>query len=115
MPAQDRRVRGRRGALALRGRGVGALCACALLALGGWAPRPALPEPLPLWELGMGASVLVFNDYRGASTTHVYPLPLPYIVYRGTFIESDHSGLRGRLFDADRIELHLSVNGTTPV
>ena len=115
MPAQGRRVRGWRSAPALRGPAAGALCAGALLALGAGAPRPALPEPLPLWEFGMGAGVLVFNDYRGASTTHVYPVPLPYFVYRGKFIESDHTGLRGRLFDEDRIELHLSVNGTTPV
>jgi outer membrane protein len=115
VPAQDRRVRSRRGAPALRGPRGGALCASALLALGVWAPRPALPEPLPLWEFGMGAGLLVFNDYRGASTTHVYPVPLPYIVYRGKFLEADHSGLRGKLFDEDRIELHLSVNGTTPV
>jgi outer membrane scaffolding protein for murein synthesis (MipA/OmpV family) len=36
-------------------------------------------------------------------------------VYRGTFLKSDHNGLRGLLFNQDRVELTLSLNGTTPV
>src|SRR2546430_13459677 len=38
-----------------------------------------------------------------------------YLVYRGKFLRSDHNGLRGRLLEQERIELNLSVNGTTPV
>ncbi|TLY66309.1 MAG: MipA/OmpV family protein [Gammaproteobacteria bacterium] len=72
-------------------------------------------EPRPLWEFGLGAGALVFNDYRGADSVHVYPVPVPYLVYRGKFLRSDQRGLRGRLLDQDRIELNLSVNGTTPV
>lgn len=72
-------------------------------------------EPKPLWELGLGAGALIFHDYRGADTMHVYPVPVPYLVYRGKFLRSDHNGLRGRLFNEERIELNLSVNGTTPV
>lgn len=69
----------------------------------------------PLWELGMGAGILVFNDYRGSDTTHVYPLPLPYFIYRGTFFKSDRDGLRGLFLNRERVELNLSVNATTPV
>jgi MipA family protein len=69
----------------------------------------------PLWEFGLGAGVLAFNDYRGSTTSHVYPIPLPYFVYRGRILRSDESGLRGRLFNQDRVELSFSVNGTTPV
>jgi len=72
-------------------------------------------EEKPLWELGLGAGTLIFNDYRGADTTHVYPVPVPYVVYRGKFLRSDHNGVRGKLFDQQRIELNLSINGTTPV
>jgi MipA family protein len=75
----------------------------------------ARAEPRPLWELGLGAGALIFHDYRGADTMHVYPVPVPYLVYRGKFLRSDHNGLRGRLFNEERIELNLSVNGTTPV
>ena len=69
----------------------------------------------PLWELGLGAGVLIFNDYRGANTMHVYPLPLPYFVYRGDFLKADREGVRGKLFNQNRIELNLSFNATTPV
>ena len=84
-------------------------------ALAAAACAVARAEPKPLWEFGLGAGALVFNDYRGADTMHAYPVPVPYLVYRGKFFRSDHNGLRGRLFDQDRIELNLSVNGTTPV
>jgi outer membrane scaffolding protein for murein synthesis (MipA/OmpV family) len=89
--------------------------AAALITLASLAPRSALPEQQPLWEFGFGAGALVFNDYRGADTTHAYPVPVPYFVYRGKFLQSDRDGVRGKLFHEDRIELNLSVNATTPV
>lgn len=104
-----------------RRRGVGppllrrAAPATALIVLASLTPRAAWPEQQPLWEFGLGAGALVFNDYRGADTTHGYPVPVPYFVYRGKFLESDRDGLRGKLFHEDRIELNLSVNATTPV
>lgn len=85
----------------------------AALAAAAAAPSPA--EEKPLWELGLGTGLLVFTDYRGADTTHAYPLPIPYFVYRGTFLKSDHDGVRGELFDQNLVELNLSVNATTPV
>jgi MipA family protein len=69
----------------------------------------------PLWEFGLGAGMFVFNDYRGSNTTHAYPIPVPYFVYRGEIFKSDREGMRGRLFDLDRVELNLSISGTTPV
>jgi outer membrane scaffolding protein for murein synthesis (MipA/OmpV family) len=78
-------------------------------------PPAARAEEQPLWELGLGAGALVFNDYRGADTTHAYPIPVPYFVYRGKILQSDRDGLRGKLFHHNRIDLSLSVNGTTPV
>lgn len=112
MPAQSRRVSSRRrGARRLRRGGP----AAALIVLAALTPRAARPAELPLWEFGLGVGALVFNDYRGADTTHAYPVPVPYFIYRGKFLESDRDGLRGKLFHQDRIELNLSVNATTPV
>ena len=76
---------------------------------------PAGADQKPLWELGLGGGLLAFNDYRGAATAHVWPLPVVYFVYRGTFFKSDHNGLRGLFLNQDRVELDLSVNATTPV
>ena len=69
----------------------------------------------PLWEFGLGAGAIAFTDYRGADTTHVYPLPVPYFVYRGKFFKSDRDGVRGLFLQHPRVELNLSVDATTPV
>lgn len=86
-----------------------------LAALAALAAGTTRAEEKPLWEVGLGAGFLVFNDYRGAATTHVYPVPVPYFVYRGEFLKSDRDGLRGLFLKQDRVELSLSVNATAPV
>jgi outer membrane protein len=69
----------------------------------------------PLWDFGLGIGALAFSDYRGADTTHVYVLPVPYFYYRGKFLRADRNGVRGLLFNQDWIELNISANATTPV
>jgi len=92
---------------------VRALLSLAVLATA--ATSAARADQKPLWEFGLGAGMFVFNDYRGSNTTHAYPIPVPYFVYRGAIFKSDQEGLRGRLFHLDRVELNLSISGTTPV
>jgi len=69
----------------------------------------------PLWEFGLGVAALGFADYRGADTAHVYPLPMPYFIYRGHLLRADRDGLRGLFFSQEVAELNISVNATTPV
>ncbi len=69
----------------------------------------------PLYEFGLGIGAIAFEDYRGSSTTHAYPIPVPYFVYNGKFLKADREGLRGTLFNQEWIELNLSGNATTPV
>ncbi len=90
------------------------LRALLLAALAG-AAAVAHAEPRPLWELGLGVGTLIFNDYRGSDTMHAYPVPVPYFIYRGQIFRSDRNGMRGQLFEENRVELNLSINGTTPV
>lgn len=75
----------------------------------------ALAEQKPLWEAGLGIGGLVFPDYRGSDEASAYPIPVPYFVYRGKFLQADGEGVRGRLFNREYAELSLSVNGTIPV
>jgi outer membrane scaffolding protein for murein synthesis (MipA/OmpV family) len=79
-----------------------------------WAV-PSYPKEAPLWEFGLGAGAIAFQDYRGSDTTHAYPLPVPYIVYNGKFLKADRDGVRGTLFNQDWLEVNLSFNLTTPV
>lgn len=97
----------------------GRLANLALLAACGvvvalWAPLSHAEEK-PLWEFGFGVGAIAFPDYRGSDETQVYPVPVPYFVYRGRFLKADRDGLRGQLFDRKYAELSLSVNGTIPV
>jgi outer membrane protein len=83
---------------------------CALCVTAG-----ARAERKPLWEFGMGIGAIGFADYRGADTSHVYPLPVPYLIYRGRIFKADREGLRGLLFNQEFAELNISLNATTPV
>jgi MipA family protein len=81
------------------------------------ADKPEAPaaRQKPVWDFGLGVGAVSFGDYRGADTTHVYVLPLPYLYYRGKFLRADRNGIRGKLFRQDWIELNISANATTPV
>jgi hypothetical protein len=57
----------------------------------------------------------VFNDYRGASSVHGYPLPVPYFIYRGDILQADRDGVHGRLLNQRYLEFDISANATAPV
>ena len=69
----------------------------------------------PLWELGLGAAVVSFPDYRGSKNQGTYVLPAPYLVYRGELFKADRNGVRGILFDTDRVRLNLSLAASLPI
>src|SRR5258708_14285940 len=93
--------------------GVARAIAAALLAV--CCAVPAHAKEVPLWELGLGAGAIAFQDYRGSNTTHAYPLPVPYVVYNGKFLKADRDGVRGTLFNQDWLAINLRFNLPTPV
>jgi MipA family protein len=88
-----------------------------LLALAGISafPQFALAEQKPLWEAGLGVGGILFSDYRGSDEVATYPIPLPYLIYRGDFLKADRDGVRGELFNREFVDLTISVNGSVPV
>jgi len=78
-----------------------------------FAPVSGRAAEEPLWEVGLGVGVLGYDDYRGADSSHVYPVPVPYVLYNGTFLKTDRDGAHARLFDQDWVQLKLSFNATT--
>ena len=92
-------------------RGWRPLLACALLLIA----TGARAQQLPLWELGGGGSVLRFPDYRGSEESRTYVLPVPWLVYRGELLRADRDGMRATLFDSERVEFNISINGSVPV
>lgn len=69
---------------------------------------------LPLWEAGFGVVGLSLPNYRGSAERQAYLLPMPYLVYRGDTLKMDRDGLRGLLFDSERVEINVSLNGSLP-
>lgn len=87
----------------------------AALAFSG-AATGARAESLPLWEAGVGVSVIDFPEYRGSAERRTWVLPFPYIVYRGEYLKADERrGVRGLFFKTESVELDVSFNGTVPV
>lgn len=85
-----------------------------LLTLLGISPAQAQKD-LPLWELGIGMATLARPDYPGADEESLYTLPFPTFVYRGDIIRADDKGIKGMLFDSERVELDISGGGSLPV
>jgi outer membrane scaffolding protein for murein synthesis (MipA/OmpV family) len=86
-----------------------------MLCASGFAAAAARAAEEPLWEVGLGVGALGYDDYRGANSSHVYPVPVPYVLYNGTFLKTDRDGVHARLFNQDWVELKMSFNATTPV
>ncbi len=86
-----------------------------MLLLAGLAAGQAPAAEEPLWELGVGMSALSFPDYRGSDESSFFAIPFPYVVYRGTFLKADKDGIRGSIFDNDRVDLNISVGASVPV
>lgn len=87
----------------------------AWLAFACLAASCAHAEDKPLWEAGLGVTVIDFPDYRGSDERQTFVLPLPYLVYRGDIVRADRDGARTRFFRSDRLELDVSLNGSIPV
>jgi len=83
--------------------------------IGGIGPRSAAAVEKPLWELGIGMSALHFPDYRGSDESGRLAIPFPYVVYRGKIFKADEDGVRGALFDSDKVELNVSLGASVPV
>lgn len=75
----------------------------------------ASEKTLPLWEIGVGTAAMQFPDYRGSDESNQYLLPFPAVIYRGNKVKVDRKGMRGLLFDSDRIVLDVSLDGAVPV
>lgn len=68
----------------------------------------------PLWEVGAGVAALSFPAYRGSDQRSNFLMPVPYFTYHGKVLKADRHGLRGELFDSDRIELTVSAALSPP-
>ncbi len=67
-------------------------------------------EAARTWELGLGVGAVAGPDYRGSKEDRGYIAPIPYVVYRGKFIQSDRDGVRGQFIKRDNFDFNLSLS-----
>jgi outer membrane scaffolding protein for murein synthesis (MipA/OmpV family) len=89
------------------------LLAAALFIAVAWSPTTEADQQ-PLWEIGLGIGALGYSDYRGADSSHVFPVPVPYVSYNGPFLSADREGLHGFLFHQKVVALSLSFDAAPP-
>lgn len=77
-------------------------------------PAAAAGEEKPLWEAGVGVAAFSFPAYRGSDERKNFAMPVPYFTYHGKFLKADRHGIRGSLFDSDRVDLTLSLSASPP-
>lgn len=77
-------------------------------------PALAAADDKPLWEVGAGVAAFSFPAYRGSDKVHNFLMPVPYFTYHGDFLKADRHGIRGSLFDSDRVDLTLSFSASPP-
>lgn len=75
---------------------------------------PVIPG-LPKWEVGVFGMASRVPLYRGSDEYRWYAFPLPYLIYRGDFIQVDKDGVRGLFYKGIRFEVELSLSGNPPV
>ena len=72
-------------------------------------------EVAPAWETGAGLIMFNTPHYLGADQSSVYAFPLPYFIYRGEYIQPDRDGIRGAIYESEKLDLRLSGGGSLPV
>jgi outer membrane scaffolding protein for murein synthesis (MipA/OmpV family) len=72
-------------------------------------------EEKPLWEFGLGAGAIAFPDYRGSDKGASIRCPCRTSSIAARSSRQIATGLRGKLFNREYVELDLSVGATIPV
>lgn len=85
-----------------------------LVAAMGAIAAQAMAGEQPLWEAGVGVAALSFPAYRGSDKVHNFVMPVPYFTYHGDFLKADRQGIRGSLFESDKLDLTLSLSASPP-
>lgn len=63
-------------------------------------------------ELGIGVGASTSPDYRGSKSYRSYVSPIPYLVYRGSFLRADEDGVRAMFFRRDNLEVNISLSAS---
>ncbi|MGH7089568.1 MAG: MipA/OmpV family protein [Stellaceae bacterium] len=73
------------------------------------AQAPA--EARPLFEAGMLGAGGIFPDYPASNQSHFHALPIPYLIYRGRYLQLAPTSARGVFFSTPAVSLDVSASG----
>jgi len=65
-------------------------------------------------DMGVGIASLYYPSYLGSKSTQTLTLPIPYIRYKGEYLDIDEDGLSGKLFGMDDLRFEMSFSGSLP-
>ena len=68
-------------------------------------------EAKPLVEVGIAGVGGTFPDYPASAQNHLHALPLPYIIYRGEYLQLAPNSIRGLILNSDKVTLDISASG----
>lgn len=74
--------------------------------------RAQTGEDKPLVELGVLGAGATLPDYPASAQNHLHAIPLPYVIYRGEFLQLSANSIRGIFFKSDRVSLDVSASGS---
>jgi outer membrane protein len=66
-------------------------------------------EDKPLVEIGVFGVGGTFPDYPASAQNHFHALPLPYIIYRGQYLQLAPNSIRGVIVNTDRVTFDVSA------
>jgi outer membrane protein len=100
--------------LALLTRIVGGAWAALFLAQAAAAqtvPGTPAAEEKPLFEIGVLGAGGTLPDYPASAQNHWHALALPYLIYRGEYLQLAANSIRGIILKTDRVNLDVSASG----
>ena len=68
-------------------------------------------EEKPLVELGVLGAGATLPDYPASAQNHWHGLALPYLIYRGEYLQLAANSIRGIVLKTERVSLDVSASG----
>jgi MipA family protein len=88
------------------------LAGAAAAAIAAALPAPAQEtQRRPLLEAGVFGGGALLPNYPAAGQSHLRPVVLPWLIYRGDLLRSDDRGVRGHVYRSQDLEFTLNLSG----
>jgi len=70
---------------------------------------------LPKWEAGIASAAVTLPHYMGSDQRYYAAAAVPYLIYRGKYLQFDRQGLHTSLLETGKLELKANLSFGLPV